>query len=447
MPAAAALAGDELLPVVQAGQTVGASVAQIRTGLLSSSHDGGGGTVHAMALADGAAGFMSGSDKAKLDGVQVSATANSSDTQLRDRATHTGTQPHTSVSGLGTMATQMASSVAISGGTATFSTLTTTGTMTTGGQLTVAANAPYDYAGYLQNTSALGISGFGMRNAAGGVAGGMAYYEAGDLLLLSIATASGAARLQSSGGAFDVMASGALAPAADNQHSIGTSLRRVSQVFAGTGTINTSDEREKEDIRLIDAPLAEALLRAFDPVTFQWRDVDHAAVVETRRAKRQKTTPREVEIAETVRAEDGRFIRVRRTVVERCPAFEAHPVHGEDGAALLGDDGEPVLHFEPVMEEVEEQIVARPAYHKANVRTHWGFVAQQVERGLCGALGLDPDDPAQRDQARLRFAGLVYDQDSDRFGLREGQFISILWASMRDLLDRVEALEAARLPA
>ncbi len=56
------------------------------------SHVGAGGTAHANAVAGGAAGFMTGADKMKLDGVATGATANSTDAQLRDRATHTGTQ-------------------------------------------------------------------------------------------------------------------------------------------------------------------------------------------------------------------------------------------------------------------------------------------------------------------------------------------------------------------
>jgi hypothetical protein len=45
-----------------------------------------------------AAGSMSAADKSKLDGVQAGATANSTDAQLRDRATHTGTQTAATVS-------------------------------------------------------------------------------------------------------------------------------------------------------------------------------------------------------------------------------------------------------------------------------------------------------------------------------------------------------------
>jgi hypothetical protein len=49
-------------------------------------------------------GWMSPTDKTKLDGVATGATANSSDAQLRDRATHTGTQPLSTISDAGTAA-------------------------------------------------------------------------------------------------------------------------------------------------------------------------------------------------------------------------------------------------------------------------------------------------------------------------------------------------------
>lgn len=52
------------------------------------------------------AGFLSTGDKAKLDGIATGATANATNTQLRDRSTHTGTQPSTSITGLGSAATR-----------------------------------------------------------------------------------------------------------------------------------------------------------------------------------------------------------------------------------------------------------------------------------------------------------------------------------------------------
>lgn len=64
-----------------------------------SSHVGAGAGAHAAATS-AAAGFMSAADKAKLDGMAASATANATDEALRARATHTGTQAITTIDGL-----------------------------------------------------------------------------------------------------------------------------------------------------------------------------------------------------------------------------------------------------------------------------------------------------------------------------------------------------------
>lgn len=60
---------------------------------------------HGTAIASGAAGFMSGTDKFKLDGIQAGATANSTDAFLRARLNHTGTQPVSTITGLAALAT------------------------------------------------------------------------------------------------------------------------------------------------------------------------------------------------------------------------------------------------------------------------------------------------------------------------------------------------------
>ena len=69
---------------------------------LTTAHAGSGGAAHANAVAAGAAGFMTGADKTKLDGVATGATANSTDAQLRDRSTHTGTQTAATISDFNT---------------------------------------------------------------------------------------------------------------------------------------------------------------------------------------------------------------------------------------------------------------------------------------------------------------------------------------------------------
>jgi len=89
---------------------------------------------------------------------------------------------------------------------------------------------------------------------------------------------STAAILRSSGGNVQLSASGTIyeanttsfAPAvADNTLALGFATRRWSEVFAGTGTINTSDAREKTDI----APITDKVLDAWGDVnlvTFRW---------------------------------------------------------------------------------------------------------------------------------------------------------------------------------
>lgn len=62
-------------------------------------HVGAGGAAHADATTS-VAGFMSGADKTKLNGVASGATANDSDANLKNRANHTGSQAISTVTGL-----------------------------------------------------------------------------------------------------------------------------------------------------------------------------------------------------------------------------------------------------------------------------------------------------------------------------------------------------------
>ncbi|PJZ87609.1 hypothetical protein [Leptospira levettii] len=66
----------------------------------SSRHITGGSDPIPPAVSGGDSGLLTGLDKAKLDTIQSGATANSSDSALRDRSTHTGTQPISSIDGL-----------------------------------------------------------------------------------------------------------------------------------------------------------------------------------------------------------------------------------------------------------------------------------------------------------------------------------------------------------
>jgi hypothetical protein len=93
-------------------------------------HAGVGGSVHANAVAGGAAGFMTGADKTKLDGVAAGATANATDAQLRDRATHTGTQTASTISDLSETVYDLVAAILTPGTNVTLNEDDTTNTIT-----------------------------------------------------------------------------------------------------------------------------------------------------------------------------------------------------------------------------------------------------------------------------------------------------------------------------
>lgn len=88
---AGSLDGSEMIPVVKGGSNFKILVSQIKNwfGVASTANDG----------------LMAATDKVKLSGIQNNATQNSTDAELRNRATHTGVQPASTVSGLKPVAT------------------------------------------------------------------------------------------------------------------------------------------------------------------------------------------------------------------------------------------------------------------------------------------------------------------------------------------------------
>jgi len=63
------------------------------------------------------------------------------------------------------------------------------------------------------------------------------------------------------------------APTVDGGSALGLFSQRWSEVYALNGTINTSDEREKKNIRDTDYGLEEVL--KMRPVTYEWKDYPH----------------------------------------------------------------------------------------------------------------------------------------------------------------------------
>ncbi|MCF8278685.1 MAG: tail fiber domain-containing protein [Flavobacteriales bacterium] len=59
-------------------------------------------------------------------------------------------------------------------------------------------------------------------------------------------------------------------PASDNNKTLGTASNRWSVVYAGNGTINTSDGRDKENVRELGYGIAD--LMKLRPVSFTWKE-------------------------------------------------------------------------------------------------------------------------------------------------------------------------------
>ncbi len=120
------------------------SAADLTTGLLpaarfdDAAHGGrAGGALHAVASVS-VAGFMSGADKTKLDGVATGATANAADATLLARANHTGTQLAATISDF---ASAVAATAAVTANTAKVTNATHTGDVTGATALTIANDA------------------------------------------------------------------------------------------------------------------------------------------------------------------------------------------------------------------------------------------------------------------------------------------------------------------
>lgn len=126
------------------------------------SHVGSGGTQHADATTS-VAGFMSAADKTKLNGVAAGATANQTDAFLLSRANHTGTQSLSTISDAGTMASQNANNVAITGG-AINSTIIGATTPSSATFTTINASGVVSQRA---DTTAGGVAGIGLDTAAG----------------------------------------------------------------------------------------------------------------------------------------------------------------------------------------------------------------------------------------------------------------------------------------
>ena len=176
---------------------------------------------------------------------------------------------------------------------------------------------------------------------------------------------------------------GAVSPGADNSSTLGTSSLRWSTVYAATGTINTSDIREKKDIA--KSMLGLDFINALVPVSYKWR-VGSNSVVRTQEGHEQ------VILKEAYKDEVSGI--EYPAIIENRPKFK-------------------------------ETIVSKPG-----TRTHYGLIAQDVKAAL-KSVGISD------------FAGYIKENPSDpdsREGLRYDQFIPALIKAVQELDAKVKAL-------
>ena len=246
----------------------------------------------------------------------------------------------------------------------------------------------------------------------------------GNLKLLN--TGAGAIVLDINGGTRFAVEAAVTRPGADNAYTLGSSAFRWSTVYAATGTINTSDAREKTDIA--DLPAVLPLIRRLRPVSYRWKvgatsfeEIDAPELV-----REPLTEAVEVERERIDLSEGHAVLRMERHIEQR-PVFDTVPVIDEAGHPVLVD-GVPRMAQVPRMVEVTRQRRTQRAVERPGRRVHLGLIAQEVKK-VADDLGID-------------FAAYVYDAESDRHGLRYDQMIAPLIKAVQEIAAQQDALGA-----
>ena len=228
------------------------------------------------------------------------------------------------------------------------------------------------------------------------------------------------------------------APAVDNAISCGLgggSPLRWTSVWAVNGTIQTSDASLKTNIRPL--PDAMPIVASINPVTYTWivggqeyQDVWEEKTVQATAIENYEETE--------VTMIDGVAVQTKTAKTRDVLLWDDHPVIDEDGNPVMirvrngkGEDGEPIFnlvpktHQTPIM--VTKRVKVSKLVDKPGKRTHWGFLADNVQKVMEGT-GRD-------------FGGYVEDEGGTKH-LRPDQLVPILWKAVQELAGKVAALEA-----
>jgi hypothetical protein len=219
---------------------------------------------------------------------------------------------------------------------------------------------------------------------------------------------------------------GIAAPQTDNSYTLGTASKRWSEVYAATGTINTSDRRHKTDV--VDSPLGLEFVLRLKPRAFRW--LEGGTRVEWDEEPCEAEEPVfEERVVPVVDILDG--VAVERQARRMVAAVDRLPVVDAQGRPVLVD-GKPKLHAVPRMTKVTHMRAVKREVPRAGARTHYGLLAQEVKAAL-DASGVGD------------FAGWVLadkDDANSQQGLRYDQFIAPLVKAVQELSAQNVALQS-----
>ncbi|WP_049976020.1 tail fiber domain-containing protein [Azospirillum sp. B506] len=416
LPSAGPLNGDEMLPVVQAGETRRMTAAALREGLLPVS----GGTVSGPTSFSGGLTVPAGADLdgGTIDGTAIGAAVPASGRFTTLRASDSATVATAAEFGL---QARLSSNLSTNRGFIV--------AQRSRGSLSLPA--PVQSGDFL---GGLGVGGHDGGQWTYGWNGGAEIY--GVATEAWTATAHGTALVaglvpngQSAVREAARLTSGALLPGSDGTINLGATYKRWNDVYAVNAVIQTSDEEQKRDI----APCALGMdfVLALQPIEYRWRDVVEAEVTETRVERRQRMERTSVQ-REDVQLVDGLWRRVLVEEEQLRPVCETVPLHDADGNPLLDSAGAPVTQAVPVFDEVEVETVVQPAVQRLHHRLHTGFGARQV-RNAVEKTGQD-------------YACVIHDSESGCYGLRYQELMAPLVRAIQQLHERVAALESPPYP-
>ncbi|KRE07469.1 hypothetical protein ASE63_22480 [Bosea sp. Root381] len=237
----------------------------------------------------------------------------------------------------------------------------------------------------------------------------------------------------------------------DNGFTLGGASNRWSVVYAGTGTINTSDAREKTPVRPFNAAeIAAARDLIAEIGIYQWLAAIAEKGEDSARLHVGLTVQRAIEIMEghgldpwrygfICRDEVTRKVKIQQTQVvteqqtEPDDGFDT-VIEVRDGVPTLVQKArppKPVFRMEPVLDESGEQVM-EPVERQSDLLDQNGQPAIIVE--MRPALHPVPVMVEREETIWVE----IDEPDGDRLGFRPDQLDRFM---LRGLLARVEALE------